>query len=420
MKDGRGVAEQTDCLDVFHVAALDRLEANVDADKSGQELRLQVRRILHVGVPITSQPTEVPGLSALAGDVKELGLEHFAIQFEVDFGLAKNYGLGASMKWLPNGRECSAQSNDSNDIWPCVFHGMACPFIQRLSCASRVTRESATVPNLETESSEQLMSADALSQFGDATLIDLSVPLEDQSVSEPLPGKIRYIDHANEGLQQMQQFFGVSPDDLVYSNGEGWAIEEIHAITHTGTHVDAPYHYAKTAAGEPAKRIDEVPLDWCFAPGVRLDVRQIENGTEITVDDLKAALSAIDYELKPRDIVLLQTGADARIDSPEYFNQPGLGRDGTLWLVEQGVKVIGIDAYTLDRPFKDMVADYKKTGDGRFIWPAHFAGVTAEYCQIEKLANLDEIPRPHGFLVSCLPVKIKAASAGWCRAVAIV
>lgn len=91
-----------------------------------------------------------------------------------------------------------------------------------------------------------------------------------------------------------------------------------------------------------------------------------------------------------------------------------------LWLVEQGVKVIGIDAYTLDRPFSDMMADYRRTGDGRFIWPAHFAGITREYCQIEKLANLDLLPRPHGFYVSCLPVKIERASAAWCRAVALV
>jgi cyclase len=74
----------------------------------------------------------------------------------------------------------------------------------------------------------------------------------------------------------------------------------------------------------------------------------------------------------------------------------------------------------LDRPFANMIADYRRTGDGRFIWPAHFAGITKEYCQIEKLANLDRIPRPHGFHVSCLPAKIKDASAGWCRAVALV
>ena len=129
---------------------------------------------------------------------------------------------------------------------------------------------------------------------------------------------------------------------------------------------------------------------------------------------------ALENAFRPLDIVLLWTGADARLQSPDYFAQPGLGREGVLWLTEQGVKVIGIDAYTLDRPFAAMVADYRRSGDGRFIWPAHFAGLTREYCQIEKLTNLDRIGRPHGFWVSCLPVKIKAASAAWCRAVALV
>ena len=157
-----------------------------------------------------------------------------------------------------------------------------------------------------------------------------------------------------------------------------------------------------------------------FAPGVMLGVSHLEAGAEIAVADLEKCLEKISYKLQPFDIVLLRTGADRRIGSPDYFAQPGLGRAGTLWLVEQGVKVIGIDAYTLDRPFARMIADFRRTGDGRFILPAHFAGITSEYCQIGKLANLDRIPQPHGFFISCLPVKIEGASAAWCRAVALI
>jgi kynurenine formamidase len=251
-------------------------------------------------------------------------------------------------------------------------------------------------------------------------LIDLSVPLEHDAVSEPMRPQIHYCTHDGEGREQMRQLLGVRLQDLTYSDGLGWAVEEVRAITHTGTHVDAPYHYGPVSEGRPARRIDELPLEWFFAPGVVLDVRHRSAGDFITVADLEAALAKIDYRLRPFDIVLLQTGADRRLHSPDYFAQPGLGREGVLWLVEQGVKVIGIDAYTLDRPFASMVADYRRTGDGRFIWPAHFAGITREYCQIEKLANLDQLPQPHGFFVSCLPVKIKGASAGWCRAVALV
>ncbi|MEE2989797.1 MAG: cyclase family protein, partial [Planctomycetota bacterium] len=144
------------------------------------------------------------------------------------------------------------------------------------------------------------------------------------------------------------------------------------------------------------------------------------DGEMITVADLEQSLQGIDCQLQPLDIVLLQTGADKRLETGEYFQQPGLGHESTLWLVEQGVRVIGIDAYTLDRPFAAMKADFEKSGDGRHIWPAHFAGITAEYCQIEKLANLDQLPSATGFYVSCLPVKIERASAAWCRAVALV
>jgi len=256
--------------------------------------------------------------------------------------------------------------------------------------------------------------------FASMRIIDLSVPLAHQAPSEPMPADIHYVTHEAEGREQMERLLGVRREDLVYSGGLGWAIEEVRAITHTGTHVAAPYHYAPTSEGQPARTIDEVPLEWCFAPGVVLDMRHKAAGQLIDVDDLTAALRAIDYRLRPLDIVLIQTGADKRLGSPDYFAQPGLGRESTLWLVEQGVKVIGIDAYTLDRPFSDMMADYQRTGDGRFIWPAHFAGITREYCQIEKLANLDLLPRPHGFHVSCLPVKIERASAAWCRAVALV
>jgi kynurenine formamidase len=258
-----------------------------------------------------------------------------------------------------------------------------------------------------------------LSALGDIEIIDLSVPLQHDSPGELHPLTISYTGH-DEGARLMEQIFGCEAEDLSFSNGGGWAVENLSVGSHAGTHIDAPYHYGASSGGRPARTIDQVPLEWCFAPGVVLDFRAREHGEPITVDDLERALDQIEYSLQPLDIVMLHTGAAARWGSPDYFKQPGLGREGTLWLVERGVRVIGIDAWTLDRPFDAMIADFKESGDGRVIWPAHFAGITDEYCQIEKLANLEKIPRPHGFYVSCLPVKIEAASAGWCRAVALV
>ncbi len=255
--------------------------------------------------------------------------------------------------------------------------------------------------------------------LGGARMIDLSVAIEDGAAGELTPPKIEYVDHvASAG--GVAAAFGCKPEDLVYSHGHGWAVETLTTSSHTGTHIDAPYHYGATSGGQPAKRIDEVPLEWFFGPGVVIDMRHKKNGELISVDDLKGALRKIKYKLSAGDIVLIHTGAAKRWGTKAYLEQPGLDRDSTLWLVEQGVHVIGIDAWTLDRPFAAMAAEFKRTGDGRVLWSAHYAGLTREYCQIEKLTNLDLIPKPTGFWVSCLPVKIKRASAGWCRAVAMV
>jgi kynurenine formamidase len=218
----------------------------------------------------------------------------------------------------------------------------------------------------------------------------------------------------------MKDTFGVTEDDLVVSNGLGAAFEEVTAITHCGTHVDAPWHYGPRSEGRPAKTIDECPLEWFFSDGVVLDLRHKRPGEKITVGDLEHALDKIDYTLKPLDIVMIMNARDRFLGTPAYFDQPGMTRESTLWLVDQGVKVIGVDMYGFDRKFADMAQEFRQTGDGRVIWEAHFAGIEREYCQIEKLVNLHRIPRPSAFKVSCLPVKVQHASAGWCRAVAFV
>jgi len=82
--------------------------------------------------------------------------------------------------------------------------------------------------------------------------------------------------------------------------------------------------------------------------------------------------------------------------------------------------VIGIDAFGFDRPFAAMAEDFRRTGDGRFHLAGPFAGITRSYCQIEKLAHLEQIGRSHGFKVAAFPVKIRRASAGFARVVAFV
>jgi kynurenine formamidase len=253
-------------------------------------------------------------------------------------------------------------------------------------------------------------------------LIDLSIAIEAGLPSDPemMIPRIDYIDH-RQGAQQMTQFFpGLQvsqlPDQL------GWSVEMLHLTSHSGTHLDAPFHYHPSMdKGEPALTIDQVPLDWCLQDAVVLDFSRKTDGDRISTDDVRRQLKAIDYRLKPLDIVLVRTGADAFWGRPEYLVKgAGMTRESTLYLLDQGVKVVGIDAWSWDRPLPFQAREFEETGDASIIWEAHFAGIEKGFCHMEKMANLDRIPVPHGFQVACFPIKIKNGSAGWTRPVAIV
>lgn len=247
-------------------------------------------------------------------------------------------------------------------------------------------------------------------------IIDLSVPLED-SPSEPLRVTVDYQKHADTAAV-MAGFFGATVDDL--PEKLGWANEMISACSHNGTHVDAPFHYFPTCDGKPARTIDELPLEWFFSDGVVLDFSHKPKGGLIEPADIEQELRRIGYQLKPFDIVMMRTDADRLWGSPEYFNAgAGVTAAATRWLIAAGIKVMGTDAWGWDQPFWAMRERFLATRDPSVIWEAHRVGHDLEYCQIEKLANLASLPKPFGFKVSCLPVKLKGGSAGWSRVVAV-
>jgi len=143
--------------------------------------------------------------------------------------------------------------------------------------------------------------------------VDLSISIEPELPSDPpmMIPKVDYINH-EMGAEQMKEFYpGVRKEQL--PGGLGWALEFLTLTTHSGTHLDAPYHYHPT-----------------------------------------------------------------------------------------------------------MAKEFKENGDPKVIWEAHFAGIDIGYCHMEKMANLAAIGRPYGFTICCFPVKIKGASAGWTRPVAII
>ncbi len=255
-------------------------------------------------------------------------------------------------------------------------------------------------------------------------LIDISVALKTGILSDPphmLPA-IEYLDH-HQTAPAMAEYMGVRVDQL--PDGEYAAVEKVQISTHNGTHLDAPYHFFSTMnhalkpGGEPSWRIDEVPLEWCFQPAVKLDFRAKADGYVVTAADVEAELARIGHTLKPLEIVVVNTRAGSRYGSNDYVSAgAGMGYEATMYLLERGVRLTGTDAWSWDAPFVHTAKKYGETHDASLIWEGHKAGRDIGYCHIEKLHNLEVLP-PDGFFISCFPHKIRGASAGWTRAVAI-
>lgn len=258
--------------------------------------------------------------------------------------------------------------------------------------------------------------------------VDLSMTLENDIVSDPpfLKPEITYEVHSGT-RHELENFFpGADIDGMI--GGEPFCASEwVRLTTHSGTHVDAPWHYHPTegasleGGSRPSRTIDEMPLEWFFNPGVKLDFRDRPDGHVVSAQEVEEELERIGHDIQPLDIVVVNTAAGMALANrdPAYVGRgAGMGYEATMYLLERGVRVTGTDAWSWDAPFSHTAEKVKETNDPKLIWEGHRAGVDIGYCHIEKMHNLEAIPST-GFMISCFPHKIKGASAGWTRAVAI-
>lgn len=214
-----------------------------------------------------------------------------------------------------------------------------------------------------------------------------------------------------------------APSLLMYDSWEGFAegvgadkygIDKLTASymvigsDHAGTHMDALKHIRPDAPGA-----DGIPLEYCFSDGVVLDFRHKEYGAGITASEIDEALDSIGYELKERDIVLIQTGASAYNTEQRYLTDHcGMTREATLHLISRGVRLMGIDAVTFDPPVWAMF-------EREEFWEAHRVMWDEDYWHIENLTNLDQLPS-YGFKLSVFPIKWAGTTGAPVRAVAIL
>jgi kynurenine formamidase len=236
-----------------------------------------------------------------------------------------------------------------------------------------------------------------------ARLVDLSMPVDNDMVT--FPGVAKPDIHMNQTWQEFAENIGAA------QYGATWltATCSVQLNDHAGTHLDTLRHMRDDVGGA-----ETIPIEYCYGDGVVLDFRHTAKGDGITAADVQAELCRIDYRLKPLDIVLIMTGAGEYQGEERYLtDHSGMTRDSTMWLIDQGIKVMGIDAVTFDPPVWAMF-------ERKQFWEAHMVMREREYYHLENLTNLDKIGRPHGFKLSVFPIKWVNTTGAPVRAVAIV
>src|ERR1043166_8918035 len=156
-------------------------------------------------------------------------------------------------------------------------------------------------------------------------VIDISVPLQAGIASDPpymLP-QIAYDDH-HVTAPRMAEYMGVRIEQ--FPDGEFAAVERCEISTHNGTHLDAPYHYFSTMnhalkpGGEPSWRIDEVPLEWCFQPAVKIDFRHCPDGDVAMPGSGEVDLKRVGHPLRDVESVLANPRPSSRYGEADFLD----------------------------------------------------------------------------------------------------
>jgi kynurenine formamidase len=161
-----------------------------------------------------------------------------------------------------------------------------------------------------------------------------------------------------------------------YHAKSGVLSQQITTFMHCTTHTDAPAHVI-----EGAPFMDEVPLDRFFGTAVVVSIPK-ERWEVITPDDLEKARPKI----QKGDIVIINSGWHKYYgDSRKYFcYSPGLYKEAGEWLVDKGVKAVGVDQQALDHPLGTAIAAH---GPGPLI-PV----ISAEYKEETGHDVLEDFP----------------------------
>jgi arylformamidase len=180
----------------------------------------------------------------------------------------------------------------------------------------------------------------------------------------------------------------------------GWNSRTLHLYSHSGTHMDAPLHFAAREG-----TIDRIPLEYCLLPAWVADMSGIEPKALITV----ARLGEIAAKVRPGDGLLLKTGWSAHVDRPQYYrdNLPRVSLELAAWCVERRVRLLGVEP--------PSVADVNDLAE---VTEIHRVLLGAGIVIVEGLTNLNALREERVFF-GALPLKVEGGDGSPCRAFAL-
>ncbi len=191
-----------------------------------------------------------------------------------------------------------------------------------------------------------------------------------------------------------------SPQFLKWSTikDDQYNLELLFLSSHTGTHIDAPYHFDKNGI-----KIHQVPLNRLIGNAILIKIKKGKN-QEITKKDL------LDFEKKNGKIknfssVIFYTGWQKNLRKEYYFlNNPGLSTSAANYLASKKINLIGIDSPSIDLGVDNLFSVHKILAKNNIL-------IVENLSNLEKISNLN-------FDFVILPLKLKNATGSPVRAIA--
>ena len=181
---------------------------------------------------------------------------------------------------------------------------------------------------------------------------------------------------------------------------DGYNLELLFLSTHTGTHIDAPFHFVKNG-----KKIHEIAPERLVNEAVLIRIGKNSNRS-ISKTDIQN-FEQKNGKIESGSTVIFHTGWQKNLNKKFYFTEnPGLSVSAAKYLVSKKINMVGIDS-----PSIDLGTDSK--------FSVHHVLAKNNILIVENLANLNKI-KSNNFHLITSPLKLKNATGSPIRAFGFV